>query len=213
MKRTHVNFLVDALAFAALLVLISTGIVLEYQLPPGSGGREASGLGHGAAQRSVELLWGWSRHEWGDFHFWAAGTMLALMAVHLFLHAKWIVCVVRGKPSQASGARLALGAIGLASVVLLSALPLLTRTQSRTREDLNAGTPAPFEREGTPDVRGSATIFEAAKAYRTTPDTLIAKMGLPADTPSYARIGPLMRAHGRRMSDLRELQEPALSPD
>ena len=45
MKRTHVNGLIDALAFVAFLFLLSTGMVLLYQLPPGSGGRQGFGTG------------------------------------------------------------------------------------------------------------------------------------------------------------------------
>ncbi len=38
-KRTHLNVLIDELAFVAFLVPLSTCLPLSYQLPPGSGDR------------------------------------------------------------------------------------------------------------------------------------------------------------------------------
>jgi hypothetical protein len=100
------------------------------------------GFGRRAWDRRVETLWGWTRHEWGEFHFWVAWTMMAVLAMHLVLHWKWIVGIVRGKPSEASGTRLALGCAGLAAAILLVAIPLLTPTQTTTRRELLAPTPA-----------------------------------------------------------------------
>ncbi len=38
MKRTALNALIDTLAFVALVFIASTGFLMRYQLPPGSGG-------------------------------------------------------------------------------------------------------------------------------------------------------------------------------
>jgi len=43
MKRTHLNALIDGLAFVAFLFVLSTGLLLEYQLPVGSGGLQSYG--------------------------------------------------------------------------------------------------------------------------------------------------------------------------
>ncbi len=152
MRRSSLNFLIDALAFAALLLLLSTGMALEFQLPPGSGDREPRGFGPGAWNRPVETLWGWTRHEWGDFHFWSACALLAILAVHLVLHGKWIVCVVKGKPTDASGVRLALGSVGLAAVVLLTVLPWISPTRTTTRRDLRAASASSSAHESPGDL-------------------------------------------------------------
>lgn len=57
--------------------LTGTGLLLAYRLPPGSrGGRGLSALG-------------WSRHEWGDLHFWISLAFLVLLLIHLALHWRW----------------------------------------------------------------------------------------------------------------------------
>jgi hypothetical protein len=136
MKRTHVNALIDVAAFLSFVLLLSTGFILEYQLPPGSGGVDGFGIGRGASNRSVHLLWGWTRHEWGEIHYWIAVAMMLFLAVHIILHWKWVVCTVRGTHTNASGYRLALGVAGLVFAVLLSLAPFLSNTTTTTRGEL-----------------------------------------------------------------------------
>ena len=37
MKRVKLNFIVDFVAFAGFVVLTTTGVLMRYTLPPGSG--------------------------------------------------------------------------------------------------------------------------------------------------------------------------------
>ncbi len=91
MKRSTVNFLLDAMLAAALLGMIGTGILLRYTLPAGSG--------------RMTAVWGLTRHEWGDVHFWLALAAVGMVVVHLSLHWGWVVSMVRcGIAGQGSGA-------------------------------------------------------------------------------------------------------------
>ena len=78
MVRNRLNYCVDALA---LLGLLTTGWVIHYTLPAGTGGR-----GRGVAW----TLWGWTRHNWGDLHFWLAIGVVGLLLVHVVLHWGWV---------------------------------------------------------------------------------------------------------------------------
>ena len=49
MKRANLNFLIDTVAFVAFVLLISTGLLVHYVLPAGSG--------------HFSILWGMDRHE------------------------------------------------------------------------------------------------------------------------------------------------------
>jgi hypothetical protein len=120
MHRPTLNFLIDAAAFVAFAFLTTTGVLTRYVLPPGSG--------------RYATLWGLNRHGWGDLHFWVAVVLLGVLALHLVLHWRWILCIVRGQRSEGSGARVALGLIGLIGLLGLAAAPLL----------------APVERTGMP---------------------------------------------------------------
>lgn len=76
---------VNYLLYLSLTLLIGTGILLFWKLPPG---REGG--------RGLSLL-GWTRHEWGDFHFWVATIMVVLAVVHLALNWRWIVVIAAQK--------------------------------------------------------------------------------------------------------------------
>lgn len=136
MKRTHFNALVDAAAMLAFMLLASTGFVLQHQLPPGSGELAGRGMGRGAMQRSIELLWGATRHEWGVIHYWIAWALVLILSVHLVLHWKWIVCMIKGTKSEASGWRFALGLFSFVVVTVLLSLPLVSKTTTTTRREL-----------------------------------------------------------------------------
>lgn len=129
-NRPKVNLLVDILAFACAVFLVATGFVLEYVLLPGSGrlGTEGFGPAPGGTRRPILLLWGLSRHEWGAIHFWMALALMAVMSLHLVLHWQWVVCMVKGKPRQGSGIRVALGILGLVSLLALALAPFLSST-------------------------------------------------------------------------------------
>lgn len=185
MKRPVQNFLVDAVSFTALLLLATTGLLMFWVLPPGS---------HQAT------VWGMSRHEWGDLHFWIAIAFLGLLVLHLVLHWQWIVCMVQGRPRRDPRAsmRAAGAVIGVVVLLTLSGALLLTLPEE---------TAVPGERHGTERVvppgehpaspargRGygrtaldGATLEQVAYALGMTAPELAQALALPdevaADTP------------------------------
>ena len=83
MKRSSLNYAVDIVSLLAALGLISTGLLLRFVLPPGS--RGGAGLS----------LWDWSRHDWGDVHFYIALGIGCLLIIHLALHWGWTWQITR----------------------------------------------------------------------------------------------------------------------
>lgn len=112
MKRSSLISLIDLIAFTAFLFLTTSGILLHYLLPPGSG-------------RWSEI-WGMSRHQWGEVHFWIALGFFAVLAFHLVQHWRFVLGLFRGHVKEAMRLRVALGLVGLVAVVLLSIAPLLS---------------------------------------------------------------------------------------
>lgn len=215
MKRIHLNFAIDSLAFVAMLLLCSTGLVLAHQLPPGSGSPQGRGIGHGAAEKTVTFLWGLSRHEWGDIHYWIAYVLLCLVALHVVLHWKWIVCVARGKPTDASPYRLLVGVTGLVFLVLLTATPLLSSTTSVKRGELDRGATGyqadqpgssatdDESHERIPTLRGSMTFQEISDALHISVTEMLRKAGLPENTSPSERAGRVLRRYGKEMTQFR----------
>jgi len=78
MGRNTLHFAVDGLLFLAVVSLATTGLLMAFVLPPGQGGWQ---------------VWGLSRHQWGDLHYWVAVTMLALAILHVALNWPWVCSV------------------------------------------------------------------------------------------------------------------------
>jgi uncharacterized membrane protein HdeD (DUF308 family) len=106
--------LIDVVAFVGFLFLTSTGILLRYMLPPGSG-RWAD-------------VWGLGRHDWGDVHFWVSLAFFFVLSLHLLLHWRTALALLRGRRHDGSNWRVILGVVGLVAVLLLAAAPLVSPT-------------------------------------------------------------------------------------
>jgi len=134
-SRPKINLAIDILVFISAVLLIATGFLLEYSLPPGSGrlGTEGFGVGLGGLRRPILLLWGLTRHEWGNIHFYLAIAVMAALSLHLVLHWQWIACMVQGRPKEGSGVRAALGIMGLASLLMLAIAPFLSSPEQMSR--------------------------------------------------------------------------------
>jgi hypothetical protein len=74
--------------------MISTGFLLKWILPVGSGRIEMSGIGrHGKA---IYTVLGLDRHDWGQIHFYISLSLIGLLMIHLILHRKWILMTAWG---------------------------------------------------------------------------------------------------------------------
>lgn len=113
-KKPTLNFAIDSAAFTAFLLLITTGVLMRYLLPPGSG--------------RISTIWGWNRHDWGDIHFWIAIIFLSISALHLVLHWEWVVCKIKGRKCEDSQARfrILLAVVAILTLIALALSPLLS---------------------------------------------------------------------------------------
>jgi hypothetical protein len=85
-RKARINFALDAIIAVAFLLSAVSGIIL-YLVPGGYQGgrnpyygREVLGIGH---------------HTWSDWHTWGSFVMIAGVLLHLALHWRWIVCMVK----------------------------------------------------------------------------------------------------------------------
>lgn len=81
MKRVLDNLWVDAIGAILMVAMAATGYILRFPLPPGT-------------NKSLSL-WGLTRHQWGQIHFWFSLALLVLVVVHVCLHWQWIVVSVK----------------------------------------------------------------------------------------------------------------------
>ena len=75
MSRNAFHWGIDCVLLIGVVGLIHTGLTMTFFLPPGSG--------HAS-------IWGLTRHDWGDIHFWIALSMAIVLLIHLSLHWTWL---------------------------------------------------------------------------------------------------------------------------
>ena len=109
MNKLIFNIVTDLLAAVALTVMVATGVVIWFVLPPGT--------------NRTHWVWGLLRHEWGTIHAAASVVLLAAVTVHVALHWRWLVtnlCKRAGLGAWAARH----GQLSGAVVVLLLVVPL-----------------------------------------------------------------------------------------
>jgi len=234
MRKNTLNFVVDLLTLLAILVLIATGLIMKFTLPPGTGGRGV-------------ILWSMTRHEWGDVHFWTSLSLAVLLILHVALHWSWVCGTIRrlvhgpslhrGRPGGGLD-----NLYGVAFFVILAAaftaFLFLTKanvTQSpaaagaHEREHEAARFESPgigraadglrHERQPAPastHIRGSMTLDDIARQTGVPLPQLLAALRWPPDTPPNERLGRLCRHHGTDIEAARQIiarQTPPSSPD
>jgi hypothetical protein len=187
MKRPTLNFAIDAVAFAGFVLLATTGVLMRYILPPGSG--------------RFLTIWGLDRHEWGQIHFWISFIFLGILAVHLVLHWRWILNVIIGRPREGSGFRAGLGIVGLLGLLALSISPLLSPVETsyeRTDKELRPS-------EEKEEIFGSMTLVELEDVTNVPLEHVITRLQLPPETDKNERLGTLKREYGFTMEDVRRI--------
>lgn len=122
MQRTLLNLLVDLVAAALFLAMIATGYLIRFPLPPGT--------------NKTLNLWGLTRHQWGEVHFWISLGLLTVLAVHFILHWQWLVTVIRQRLHRAKNDHSHAGWItGLVLVALLVTFAWAAHVSVHERSD------------------------------------------------------------------------------
>lgn len=225
MRKNTLNFAVDALTLLTMLVMILTGLLIEFVLPP----RRATGV--------HQTLWGMDRHDWGEIHFWTAVVLGLLLLLHVALHWEW-VCVTVGRLLQRGQEKTLVARAPVRNVYGAGFLALIVaiiggflwvasanvridpheQARGSGRDRMSAvgerrGAVRPAEHE-TDDaqIRGSMTLAQVEEMTGVAVAALRAELNLSDDVSANERLGYLRRKHGFEMSDVREavrrLQEP-----
>lgn len=115
MKRSSLILAIDGIAFIGFVFLTTTGVLLHYLLPPGSG--------------RWSTIWGLNRHDWGDIHLYVAMIFFGILSLHLLLHWRVLLNMLKGRQREGSPLRLALGLVGLITLLLVALAPLFATAQ------------------------------------------------------------------------------------
>ncbi len=188
MKRPILNFLIDALSFTAFIFLVTTGVLMRYILPPGTG--------------RLVTIWGLDRHEWGGIHFWISVAFFTLMALHLLQHWKWIINMVKGKRKEGSGIRAGMGIIGLIMVLVIALSPVFSQVKQLPERENSTTLYSHIYDDII--IRGSMTLNELEEKSGVPAADILEALNLPAYIPGRQQLGYLSRTYDIRMADIRK---------
>ena len=189
MKRTNLNFIIDVIAFIGFVMLTTTGVLIRYILPPGSG--------------RYSTIWSFDRHQWGDLLLWISIVFFSVLTVHLVLHWRWIMCVVTGRPREGSGFRVGLGIVGLTTVIALALSPLLTpveRDFTRRKASFSSN-----HKYGDISITGSMTLKEVEKTTGVPARYIVQSLKLPESISTDEKLGRLKRIYNFEIHAVREI--------
>ena len=192
MKRQGVNFLVDAFALAGLIFLMATGLFLRFILPSGSGKNLS--------------VWGLTRHEWGDVHFYIAVFIVAILSLHLVLHWRWIICAIQNKPREGSGVRAAWGVAGLFILLLISAAPFLSPIEKTSPlKGADPNNQLDLKSHSDQTVRGSMTLAEVEQSTNVPINRILKELGIRDNISPDEKLGQLGQQYGFQMEAVRQI--------
>lgn len=197
MNRNWLNFAVDTITALLALAMVLTGMLMRWVLAAGSGRRG--------------LLWGLSRHQWGDVHWWLSLALVGVALLHIALHWQWI-CSMMLRICRGSGviqSRLASRAAGVVVAVALGLLlwGFVVLARSSVTVPVGGATPPGRVQPIQVDIRGSTTLGQAAEMLNIDVATLCERLDLDPSTRPDINLGVLARNKGMTMSDLRRLAE------
>ncbi|NLX14166.1 MAG: DUF4405 domain-containing protein [Phycisphaerales bacterium] len=218
MRRNTLNYLVDFATLLAILVMVATGLVIRFVLPPGTGG--------GRGGRGF-VLWGLGRHDWGDVHFWASVVLGVLLVVHVALHWSWVCTVsyrlLRGAEAAGSPSPAKRNAYGVAFLVILIVIfggftwyAGTTVREVASSEDVEEHV-RPIDSDHLQDergrdrggghslVQGSMTLAEVEAATGVPVAILKSELGLPENVADGERLGRLGRQYDFDMDEVRDI--------
>lgn len=192
MKAPKKNFIVDILAFVCFVFLVSTGIILYYNLPKGSG--------------HDMTIWQLDRHEWGSIHFYIALLFLLILVLHLILHWRWIVSLTKGRRHSNSGNKVALGLVGLFALIAMALAPIISPVQNSQTNDYESigDVTGSF---GSKSIRGSMTLSDLEQATNIPVSHFIKALKLPVSISKKAPLKELRKSYGFTMEDVRKVVE------
>jgi len=205
MAKNKTNLTIDTIGYLSFVVLLGTGVIMKYVLVPGSR-REAG---------DPTTLWGWTRHEWGDVHFWAAVVFITAVVIHVWLHWRWLVSTL----GNYAKIKTSLGVLAAVIIPFLIAMIPLAGPRGFEEEEqhrLRGGHgQSSIQQEGYGNrggrgssdirVRGRDTLEDVAGMSGIPVEAILKEAGLPSDTPPNVRLSVLREQYGLEMSELRDV--------
>jgi len=229
MKKSILNFIIDAIMFLLMGLLTGIGLLIKYVLLSG----EDRWIKYG---KNVDIsFWDLDRHEWGRIHLIVAIILIVFLFLHIILHWKMIVCLCKSLISGKTIRVITVLAFVVVTVILVIfpfliqtkvdqlapgkerfhvySEPDLEKNSSFVKNDKKIENPvvATVEEkhkaehhniDPSIEVKGFMTIQEVSDKYKISCDVIKKNLNIPTSTANSSKLGHLRKQYNFKMSDL-----------
>lgn len=227
MKKSTLNFFIDALLFFSLCAITGIGLLIKYTLPSGQDRWAIYGNNH------EFLFLNMDRHQWGDIHFAVSIVMIMLLILHIVLHWQFVTTVFRRLVNH-SPIKLLTGTVfGFIAIILIAFPFFITPTQVEGGQHLQHSkhlTSIKTEiehRENLPvknksgnhsiseesnqaehqhryEINGQMTLAEVSRKYNVPISIIKTQLKLESANAN-ERLGRLKKQYGFTMSEIEDI--------
>ena len=224
MNKSKLNFIIDIFMFICMTLIASIGFLIKFTLITGMESREIYG-------KNVDLLlFGMDRHQWGTIHLYIGFILLALLALHIFLHWKMIVglyhkLIITPKTRKVSfWTFIAVSFFLIASPFIVSPKVVerehgkgyhsirrgyeneTEATMNQPEDKLQSNSHGKRTISGIAiEVRGYMTVAEVSQKYNVPVNIIMDQLGIPGSALSLQKIGKLRKMYGFEMTDIEKI--------
>ncbi|WP_430809416.1 MULTISPECIES: DUF4405 domain-containing protein [unclassified Carboxylicivirga] len=211
MKKSSINFIIDALLLFCLCAISGIGLLIKYTLPSGQDRWAQAGAG-----KNLQWL-GMDRHQWGDIHFYISLVMIALLVVHIVLHWGFIKTIFSRMVNSSSAKSLISWCFVFICLSLLI-IPFfvkpsdITRPVENSKHTSHQHPQAPVTKHAiqadlkqTTVINGKLRLQEVVDTYKVPLPYLQQHLQLPKHVNGEAQLGQLRKQYGFQMSEIRNI--------
>ncbi|MCU4175644.1 DUF4405 domain-containing protein [Carboxylicivirga sp. N1Y90] len=237
MKKSTINYFIDALLLLCLCAITGIGILIKYTLPPGRSKWAEFGSNH-------NMLWlNMDRHQWGQIHFIISMVLIALLVFHIALHWSFVTNVTK-RLIKSSSIKIVYTALFITLSALFISFPFFvsptlgsefkhsqhlkvnSETAVKTHEATNetivvsdvvnvntsqvtkhASHKDSDHRYQSHEINGRMTLQEVAETYNVPLSFFKKELELPDGIDHAAKLGRLRKQYGFHMSDVDKVIE------
>lgn len=223
MKKTTLNFIINALMFVFMSIIAGIGFLIKYTLI--SGQERWTLYGENVALSFM----GMDRHEWGDIHLIFGYILLVLLIIHIILHWNAITCICN-RIFQKKQINTLVKILFITICTMFIVVPFIVKPEiskighgegrhvanynnrneienTNKKEELENINNTGIQEHPNPliEIRGYMTLAEISEKYNIPTEFIKVKLNVPKSVPDKQKLSWLRNKYNVKMNDVEKI--------
>jgi hypothetical protein len=207
--KAKLDLIIDAIMLVALAAMTGIGLLIKYVLI--SGQDQWIKFGQKYDLRFLDL----DRHDWGSIHLIVGFIFLGLLFIHIILHWKLLMYLLKGVFKNISARRIGILLFFLFILLLISFPVFVKPGFTSAGKGINKSVPVDTvsgkknvsdkDTSGydvSLEVKGYMSLEEVANKYDVPVSYLKGKLNIPPETSGEQKLGQLKKHYSFTMKDI-----------